>query len=218
MMEAVGSFTQNMWATAKPVYEQIVSCNFVKRLADGTLPGHCFAHYLSQDILYIIDDSRALAATAARAANTEEIYFFLQLAKDGLDIERALHNDFLQHFNIPETTEKSPAFDAYACFLLDNAFKSPYPVAAASLLPCFWIYYKTGEYIFNNSTVNNPYQKWIDTYSGSEYKEYTQRFIQITENLGKKASPDISRRMIKIFLEGAKYELKIFEEAAKQVR
>ncbi len=215
-MEAAGPFTQNLWTIIQPVYQQIINCRYIKRLADGTLPPDWFAHYLSQDILYIIEDSRALAVTAARATDPDETYFFLHLAKDGLDIERALQNDFLKHFNVPEAKEKSPAFDAYARFLLDNAFNSPYPVAAASLLPCFWVYYKAGEYVFRNSTRNNPFQKWIDTYSGSEYQEYTRRFIQITENLGQKAEPNISEQMINAFVQSAKFELRLFEEAAKQ--
>jgi len=215
-MNATGPFTQNLWKIIQPVYEQIISCSYVQRLTDGTLPYNWFAHYLSQDVLYIIDDSRALAVTAARSANPDETYFFIHLAKDGLDIERAMHNDFLKFFNIPETTEKSPAFDAYARFLLYNAFNSPYPVAVASLLPCFWIYYKAGEHIFRNSTGNNPYQKWIDTYSDNEYKEYTHRLIQITENLGKMVDHNISIQMMNTFVQGVKFELSLFEEAAEQ--
>lgn len=215
-MKAIGSFTQNLWNTIKPIYEQIINCLYVRQLMDGTLPHKWFAHYISQDVLYIIDDARALAVTGARAENPDEMYFFLQLAKDGLDIERALHDDFLQHYTIPQAAKKSPAFSAYTTFLIDHAFNSPYPVAAASLLPCFWVYYKTGEYIFKNTIRNNPFQKWINTYSGDEYRQYTQRYINITESLGQKAEPVIRELMVSAFTEGAKHELLVFEEAAKQ--
>lgn len=215
-MEAVGPFTRKLWKTVQPVYEQIIHCMYIQSLVDGTLPHNWFAHYLSQDVLYIIDDSKALAVTAARATNPDEMYFFLQLAKDGLDIERALHDDFLELFTIPEAKEKSPAFDAYTAFILNHAFHAPYPVAVASLLPCFWVYYKTGEYVFNNTIDNNPYRKWINTYSGDEYIQYTKRFIHITENLGQKASAIIREQMENVFTEGTKHELQVLEEAAKQ--
>ena len=68
-MEGVGLFTRKLWMTTQPVYKQIINCVYVKFLADGTLPHKWFAYYLSQDVLYIIDDSRALAVTAARAPN-----------------------------------------------------------------------------------------------------------------------------------------------------
>ncbi|HUX55390.1 MAG TPA: TenA family protein [Bacteroidales bacterium] len=215
-MKPAGPFTRKLLMTVQPVYEQIINCLFVRRLTDGTLLHKWFAHYLSQDVLYIIDYSRALAVTAARAKNPDEVYFFLQMAKDGLDIERALHDDFIRQFNISGTVKKSPAFNAYADFLLNNAFNSPYPVAVAALLPCFWVYYKTGEYVFKNTIDNNPYRKWIETYSGDEYMQYTKRFIHITENLGQKADPVIREQMVSAFTECAKHELRVFEESSKQ--
>lgn len=213
MMEAAGQFTQKLWITVQPVYKQILNCSYVKRLADGTLPHNWFAHYISQDALYLTDDSRALAVTAARASDTEEMYFLLQLAKDGLDIERTLQNDFIKQFRIPKAREKSPAFKAYATFLMEHAFHSPFPVAVAALLPCFWVYCNTGETILNNTVLNNPYQKWIETYSDTRYKEYTRRFIQLTEKNGQNAESGIGKQMIKAFEEGTKHELRVLKEA-----
>ncbi|MBN1416126.1 MAG: TenA family protein [Bacteroidales bacterium] len=215
-MESAGPFTQKLWETVHTVYQQIIDCSYIKRLTDGTLPDRWFMHYLSQDVLYIIDDSRALAVTAARAENPEEMYFFLQLAKDGLDIERALQDTFILQFQIPKAAGKSPAFHAYADFLLNHAFHSPYPVAVSALLPCFWVYYKAGDFVLKNTIVNNPYQRWIDTYSGEEYRQYTERFIDITENLGQKADSDIRSQMLSVFTEGTRHELLVFEEAARQ--
>jgi thiaminase/transcriptional activator TenA len=185
-MEAVGPFTCELWKAVHPIYEQIINYRYVKLLAEGTLP------------------------------RNDEMYFFLQLAKDGLDIERALNNDFFNLYSIPKTKEKSPAFNAYTDFLLNHAFHSPYPVAVAALLPCFWIYMNTGEYILKHTVANNPYQKWIDTYSGEEYRQYTNRFIHIMENIGQKAESAIKEQILSIFIEGAKHELYVFEEATKQ--
>ncbi|MBN2272910.1 MAG: TenA family protein [Bacteroidales bacterium] len=215
-MESAGPFTRQLWESVQPLFRQIIDCSYIKSLTDGSLPERWFTHYLAQDVLYIIEDSRALAVTAARAEDPGETYFFIQMAKDGLDIERALQDTFIKQFQINNATEKSPAFKAYADFLLDHAFHSPYPVAAAALLPCFWIYYKAGDYVLRNAVDNNPYRKWIDTYSGEEYRQYTEHFIHIIENLGQKAVADIKNQMMRVFAEGTRYELLAFEEAAKQ--
>ncbi len=212
-MEPAGPFTRQLWESIVPVFQQILDCNYIKGLTDGTLPYACFAHYLSQDVLYIIDDSRALAATASRAAHPDEMYFFLQMAKDGLDIERALHNDFIGKLNIPPATTKSPAFKAYTDFLLDNAFHAPYEVSVAALLPCFWVYGKTGEFVLKNAGATNPYRTWIDTYSGGEYKCYTRRFIDITEMLGQRSGLAIGAKMKNAFMTGTQHEWYVFEEA-----
>lgn len=214
-MKPAGPFTRKLWMTVQPVYEQILNCSYVKKLADGTLPGNWFAHYVSQDVLYVIDDSRALAVTAARAPDRDEFYFLLKLAKEGLDIERALQDYFMKHYNIPEAEERSPAFEAYASFLLDHAFNSSYPVSIAALLPCFWIYHKIGEYILENNVADNPFQKWIDTYSGTEFREYILSFIEMTENLGQQAEPKNVEQMINAFTQATRYELMLFEEATQ---
>jgi thiaminase (transcriptional activator TenA) len=211
-----GPFTQDLWMAIQPVYKQILVCSFVRHLTDGTLPFKWLAHYISQDVLFIIDDSRALAATAARAEHPDEMYFLLQLAKDGLEMERALHNDFMQKLKISGAVAKSPAFKAYSDFLLDNAFNSAYPVSVAALLPCFWVYFNSGEQILANSIENNPYSTWIATYSSEEYRQYTQSFIRITENLAKRSEPGIREQMINAFTEGAKHELQVLEEASSQ--
>ena len=212
-MESAGPFTRELWQTAEPVCQQILQCSYVQGLKDGTLPRGWFAHYLSQDALYLIEDSRALAATASRSINPDELYFLLQLAKDGLDIERALQDDFIRKYALPVAHTQSPAFKAYTTFLLDRAFNAPYPVALAALLPCFWVYYEVGVYICKHAVADNPYQPWIDTYSGTAYLEYTQQFIQITEKIGKGASAEIKRQMTDAFLEGTHHELSVFEEA-----
>jgi len=215
-MNAAGPFTYKLWFAIQPVFRQIINCSFVQSLTKGTLPRACFKHYLAQDILYIIDDARALALTAARAEDTDDMYFLLQLAKDGLDIERALQTDMVKHFKIEVVTQKSPAFKAYTDFLLNHACHSPYPVALASLLPCFWVYHNTGKHIKKNTVPNNPYQKWLNTYSDDIYNQYVSRFIQLTEKEGQKAHNALQEQMISAFIEGTVNEFRVFEEATAQ--
>ena len=40
-----------------------------------------------------------------------------------------------------------------------------------------------GQHIYKNSTTQNPYQKWIDTYSGKEFLEVVQSAIQLTDRV-----------------------------------
>ncbi len=212
-MDAVGPFTYKLWSAIQPAYRQIVSCPFLLKLSDGTLPLKCFKHYMAQDILYIIDDARALAITAARAENTDDMYFLLQLAKDGLDIERQLHNEMVRYFGIETISVKSPAFRAYTEFLFYHAWHSPYPVALASLLPCFWVYYNAGNQMKKYVTPDNPYQKWLNTYSDDIYSQYVERFVQMTEKEGRQVHSAIQEQMINAFIEGTLHELRVFEEA-----
>nr|WP_319493090.1 TenA family protein [uncultured Desulfobacter sp.] len=214
-MKAAGEHTQKMWDAVAYIYADAISHPFVVQLAKGILDKNHFAHFLSQDILYLKDDNLALDLLAQKAPNASEKQFFQMLAKDGLDIERALHNEFLKHFEIKEAKEKSPVIEKYSSFLLNHSKKSVFAIAAAALLPCFWVYNSVGNHILTIAEAGNTYQMWIDTYHSDAYAQYTQRFINIVERLASKAKADeaLYQEMLKAFTQSTQYELDFFEEA-----
>jgi len=214
-MKAAGLFTQQLWEAVDPIYQQIVSCRFVRDLAAGTLSKERFAHYLTQDILYLNKDAEALGNVSRRAQNNEESLFFRRLQEDGLEVEYVLRNEYLRYFNLQAATTQSKAFEDYSKFLLKHSLNSAYEVACAALLPCFWIYGAVGDVISEANTVNNPYQKFTDTYAGEEYEFYTRRFIEIVEeNLVK---TKLKTEMMEAFVQAAKHELNVFEEAGNLI-
>nr|WP_321398235.1 TenA family protein [uncultured Desulfobacter sp.] len=212
-MKAAGEHTQKMWDAVASIYADAISHPFVVQLAKGTLDKNNFAHFLSQDILYLKDDNLALDLLAQKAPNASEKQFFQMLAKEGLDIERALHNEFLKYFEIKEAKEKSPATETYTSFLLNHSKNSVFALAAAALLPCFWVYNSVGNHILTLAEPDNAYQMWIDTYHSDAYAHYTQRFIDIVERLASKADEALYQEMLKAFTQSTQYELDFFEEA-----
>lgn len=213
-----GTFTAGLWESAAPLVSKIISCGFVAELSEGTLSHNCFAHYLSQDILYLRQDNEALETLSARSVEAPYREFFLKLANDGIEIEKKLHEEYLSHFKVEEAQEQSPAFGEYGRFILQQARLAPYPVAAATLLPCFWVYACTGEAISRKAGTGNKYQKFIDTYSGNEYESYVEQFIAVVETLGQKASPEVQDLMKQSFLKATAFEMAVFEEAFSSVK
>lgn len=211
--QLTGSFTSDLWQGIDDIFKKILKCNFVVRLSDGTLSCESFAHYLSQDILYLRQDNEALKILAGRSLNEKYGDFFSRLARDGIEIEKMMHDEYLDYFQIEEAVEQSPAFRAYGNFILKHAGLSPYPVAAAALLPCFWVYAETGKEIVNNSVKNNKYRKFINTYSGNEFEDYVKKFITIVEELGQGASPELQKRMKDAFIKATEFELAVFVES-----
>jgi thiaminase/transcriptional activator TenA len=212
-MKPEGKFTSYLWESIQAIYIDLIKHPFVIQLAKGTLPQQYFAHYLSQDILYIRDDSKALENLSKKATKPAEQAFFMSLAIDGIAIEQELHNHFLKSFNISEAKTKSPAIEEYSRFLIEHSKKSTYHIAAAALLPCFWVYNSIGKHILAHAAKNNAYQKWIDTYQGDEYEDYTKSFIQIVERLAITANENEKKRMQKVFAQATMFELNFFEES-----
>lgn len=212
-MKPEGEFTHQLWASIQTIYNDIISHPFVNQLANGTLAHKNFAHYLAQDILYIRDDSRALLNLSEKVIKPMDKAFFKSLALDGIAIEKELHNHFLKHFKVEEAKTKSRVIEAYTRFLIDHSENSSFAVAAAALLPCFWVYNMVGKQIINNVSEINVYQKWIDTYKGHEYEEFTETFIQTVEHFGHMATENEKQQMLDAFVQASQFELSFFEEA-----
>ncbi len=214
-VEAQGSFTNELWSDIESIFYDIINGGFVSRLAGASLPAEWFSRYLSQDILYLRQDNEALELLSARAPNETEKVFFRQLHEDGIAVEQAMQGEYMPLFGVSEAKEQSPVFMEYGSFLLDSARNSPYPVALAALLPCFWLYGEVGQYVVKHQAGNNPYQKFIDTYSGEEYDIVTIHFIQLLEQYGQKEPESVKMAMREAFLKSSRFEYMVFEEAEK---
>ncbi len=200
------SFINELWNSAEEIYQSIITHPFNKELAAGTLKQEKFKFYISQDAIYIGEYSRALAALAAKSPSHGEMLEFISFAKEGLEIERELHDHFMEAFQIKKAEDSSLVTEAYANFLLSSvAFKS-YEEALAALLPCFWLYNEVAINIRENAASNNPYQKWIDTYSGVEFDQTTERLKNITNQLGHEAGEKLRNLMKYQFSRSAMYE------------
>lgn len=208
-----GPHTHKLWSDNESIIAEIIDHPFCTQLAEGTLSNKSFRHYLGQDILYIEQDARAFAITAGRSDSTEEFDFFLSMAKDGLEIERVLHNELLPFFKVERPGKMSNICRQYTSFLLHTSLNASYPEAVTALLPCFWVYRETGLKIRERAIQDNPYQMWLDTYAGEIYGRYVQQFILITERLMEQATPLELNAMQDSFRQSCEYEKAFFSEA-----
>lgn len=186
------------WQAALPVYEAITRMPFIRELIDGTLPREKFLFYLGQDDLYISRYSRVLAHIASRAESTPMLETFLVFAKDGVEVEKSMHQGYLQ--DTPAPAEMSPACLLYTSTLRAQA-SEPLAVEAAAILPCFWVYWAVGQYILSQvkDLENHPYRAWIETYALESFTVSNQRAIDACDELAAKSSPEVQEQMTRIF-------------------
>jgi len=206
-------FLKELREAAEPVYQQIISHPFNLELAEGTLEEEKFRFYLSQDVVYIGEYSRTLAAIAAKAPDHSQLMEFISFAKEGLDIERALHDEYMQLFKVEKAQDIALSTEAYSNFLLATAAWKSFPEAISALLPCFWLYNEVALHIHQMAQRENKYQQWIDTYSGAEFDQTTGRLKQITRELAHNSNRETRSKMKNLFLRSAKYEWFFWESA-----
>ena len=210
-------FTNSLWAKIEPLYDKIISHPFNVELAQGTLDVAKFKYYVQQDSLYLLDYSRALALVGAKAPTSNRVNDFLAFAKDGMWVEEQLHQTFFKQFSITPAEDKQPGCFAYTNFLLAECAAKPYEVGVASLLPCFWIYREVGMNIVTKSVPNNPFQDWINTYSGDEFRISVTKAIEIVDEAADSASTKMKEEMTKSFMTSTKLEW-IFWDAAYNLK
>ena len=143
-------WSDEAWEAVLPIYRKILEHPFVGALADGTLSAERFRYYIRQDALYLDGYARRLAHVAARLPHKEQAERFLHFALDGIEVERALHAQFLAGDH-PSPEEISPTCLLYTS-VLDAQALAPVEVEAAAVLPCFVVYQRVGESILARAT------------------------------------------------------------------
>ena len=207
------AFTETLWDRIAEIYEAIINHPFNRELAQGTLPEEKFKFYIKQDALYLVDFSRALAIVGSKALLPQRILHFLDFAKDGLIVERALHDEYFRRFDVTLDVDQAPGCFAYTNYLIATASHRSFDEAVAALLPCFWIYREVGMHIVGHSVPDNPYQLWIDTYAGEEFGAAVERAIEITEEVASGATEEGRKRMDEAFVLSSRLEWMFWDSA-----
>ena len=193
------SFSQDLWQRNLALYQKTLALPFNQELAQGTLSKEVFSHYVIQDAHYLLAYGRALAVCAAKAFTADDVMQFSEAAKIAIVVERSLHDSFMHEFDISkdqfESTPLTLACHHYTSFLTATAWSESYPVVLASLLPCFWIYAEVGKDIVNHSIANNPYQAWIDTYSGEDFNQAVRNVITTIDQVAARCDADTLEKM-----------------------
>lgn len=202
-------WSEEAWQAALPDYEAILRQPFIRELADGSLSAERFRFYIGQDSLYIAEYSRVLSHIASRLTDTSHAASFIEFAAGGVEVEKALHTGYL-HGEKPE--RKTNACLLYTSWLKAQAYE-PVEVAAAAILPCFWVYKEVGMNIVATASATNPYKAWIDCYSDPSFEKSNARAIAICDELAAGTTPAIRARMTEAFVQATRMEYLFWESA-----
>lgn len=207
-------WSEQTWQTTEHHYQSILEMPFIKELSDGTLPQEKFRFYMAQDSLYLEHFGRTLSLIAAKIPDLQDVLSFMRFAENAIVVENALHESYFIDFGVTEKGILEPACHHYIHFLRSTAALESVEIAVAAVLPCFWIYREVGDYIYNNqNAINNPYQKWIDTYGGDEFSVAVDQAIAICNRLAENSTEEVRKKMSEAFLMASRMEFHFWEAA-----
>ncbi len=210
-------FSESLWQATLPIYQQIIEHPFNNELANGTLDLKRFVFYMQQDSYYLINFSRALAFIAGRAVSSKTTHQFLNFSLGALIAERELHANFLPPNYDCDKVEPSFSCMAYNQYLIATAVTASLEEAIAAVLPCFWIYREVGRHIAPHCIHDNPYMRWIETYSSQEFSDGTDQAIALLDELASQSSGEALERMRKAFEYSSLFEWHFWNDAYKMI-
>ena len=207
------SFSKIVWN--EEIYKKIINMPFNQELMNGTLEKEIFAYYIEQDSLYLKYYSKALSTISTKLDNDDYAIFFIKSAMNSYIVEKEVIHKYFKYSLKEKSKNKITTTNiAYSNYLVSTANIESVEVAIASILPCFWIYNELGKYFQKNAMVkDNPYQKWIETYSDEEFSKSTEYLINIIDSLYEKATKEIKEKMIKYFNTAFIFEYKFWNDA-----
>ncbi|MDO5054333.1 MAG: thiaminase II [Pasteurella oralis] len=182
------STTQQLINNASQYWQTYIHHPFIQQLANGTLPKVCFQHYLKQDYLFLFQYNRALSLGIYKAENFAQ----MKNAHDAIGAllhEIQLHIQFCESWGIDEktllSTEESAACVAYTRYVLDIGMTNGLAELYTAIAPCAIGYAVIAKHIVESdiSPKNNPYQAWIDAYSGEEFQTAAQNTTNLLDTL-----------------------------------
>ncbi|WP_404665405.1 thiaminase II [Rhabdochlamydiaceae symbiont of Dictyostelium giganteum] len=206
------------WEKCLFAVEAIKEHPFNTELAEGSLDRAKFSYYIEQDALYLQDFARSFALIVARGP-VKFMKDFLSFAEFAFIAEQeVVHHFFRETFHIQETHQLTPATLAYTSYLLRMSSTASVEVAIAAILPCFWVYKVVGEWVAKNSVVSsqNPYLRWIETYSSQEFSGFVGRAIDIFDEVAISASDTVREEMVEAFYKSTILEWHFWNDAYNQ--
>lgn len=211
------SFSADAWRRNGALHDAIRAAPFNRELADGRLSRRQFQQYIVQDAHYLLAFGRCLAIAAAKAPSPDHLVQLAGSAQRAVMVERSLHEGFLRQFGVSQeqfaASGMSPACRAYTDFLLATAHHEPFPVVVAALLPCFWIYAEVASGIQANAGPGNPYQAWIDAYSGEEFQKGVRAMIALVDEAASGQTASMIEAMHAAFTAAARFEWMFWDSA-----
>ncbi|HET9648465.1 MAG TPA: thiaminase II [Microlunatus sp.] len=220
-MTMSAAFTATLWNAARPIYDAILDHPFIAGLADGTLPKASFAYFVVQDSHYLRNYSRALALTAARAHDEDDVAMFAGHAANAIAVERELHAGLLGDLDLTSTdvdaAGSGPVTTAYMSYLTAICATGSYAEAVATVLPCYWIYREVGHVLAANSSPDPLYARWIGTYGSPEFDAIVTEVLAAADRLGRDLGPAEQQRCLRHFRTTARYEWMFWDAAYQRV-
>ncbi|MGL4911892.1 MAG: thiaminase II [Romboutsia sp.] len=215
-------FTDYLFEGSKDIWEDYIEHPFLIELGEGSLDKEKFKNYLIQDYLYLKEYAKVFCMAVVKSKTLKEMRTFYEAVNGIINDETATHITYLKNFGIDietiENNEYHMINESYTSYMKGIAMTGDICEIAATILPCTWSYSYIGQKLeakYNDSLHSNFFKPWIDTYSCDGYTEFTNLWINFTNELCKDLNDCEKERLKTIFRKSSLYEMDFWNMAYK---
>jgi len=170
-----------LWDSCRDLAQACLDHPFVRGLADGTLDPAVFRDYVAQDAFYLRAFVKAYALALARCDEPAAAQAFHELIGGALQ-EIAMHRDYARTLGLDlDAVRPNAACLAYTDFLLATAWGRSLGEILAAMTPCMRLYAWLGQNLAAYAVPENPYRRWIETYSAPEFDRLAARIESLLD-------------------------------------
>jgi len=159
---------------------------FVRRLADGTLPEAAFRRYLTQDYLFLIQFARAYALAAYKSDTLADMRQASASLSNIAEREMSLHVGFCKGWGLSEAqmeaTPEARETMAYTRYVLERGMAGDLLDLRVALSPCLLGYAEIGRTI-GSVPASNPYRAWVEAYASQDFQALAAREVAVLDDL-----------------------------------
>lgn len=204
----------------KPHWESYVNHEFVKQVANGTLPRNKFRFFIEQDYSYLIDYARVHCVAGSKAPALEDI-------EKELVIVGSVRNEMGQHekrlieeFGVKDmdyfrNIKRGPALNNYSRYFNDVARRGNWQELVASLSPCLMGY---GHALLNHEKhisvkEGDVYYEWCHTYLSTWYQDAMSKGKELLNQIASVYPREDIDTLITIYADVCELETKFWDAA-----
>jgi thiaminase/transcriptional activator TenA len=212
----MSTFTDELFAAARPLWKAQLEHPFVRGIAAGDLAPEVFRRWVVQDYLYLKEFARVFAWAAAKADRLASMAWYAAALDLTLNTEMELHRAYAARFGISaeelEAGEMWPTTRAYTDFLIRTSADGDQAELVAALLPCAWGYAWIGRRLAEEDRpADRRYADWIEQYAAVEFQQAANWLREEMDRLAAGASAARRGRLRELFLLSSRYEWMFWE-------
>lgn len=211
--------TAQLRELALPIWETMVGHEFPRQLATGVLPPERFRFYISQNILYLPEYGRMIAAAASRSQSPAELAEYTAALANIVGTEipenERLRAAIVELAGPPTPLERdimAPATVAYTSWLLAVAATGDAADVSAALLPCAWSYGELARQLQPITVPHPVYTQWIAFFASEAYDAVVRRLRAAFDRDLPGFGEAKRARLAEIFLMGCRLERQFWDQ------